>query len=99
MASAGDLKKIVKPLRHTIILSIARVYAGSSGVTLRNFTMVSQRAVRDFEADPFRLGLSTSQLEHWVQWGEWMVRQFHRSSSAVEGRNGRLYASLSNVTH
>ena len=49
-----------------------------------------QRAVRDFEADPFRLGLSTSQLEHWVQWGEWMVRQFHRSSSAVEGRNGRL---------
>jgi len=49
-----------------------------------------QRAVRHFEADPFRLGLSTSKLEHWVQWGEWMVRQFHRSSSAVEGRNGRL---------
>lgn len=49
-----------------------------------------QRAVRHFESDPFRLGLSTSQLEHWVQWGEWMVRQFHRSSSAVEGRNGRL---------
>ncbi len=49
-----------------------------------------QRAVRHFEADRFRLDLSTSQLEHWVQWGEWMVRQFHRSSSAVEGRNGRL---------
>jgi hypothetical protein len=49
-----------------------------------------QRAVHRFEADPFRLGLSTSELEHWVQWGEWMVRQFHRSSSAVEGRNGRL---------
>ena len=49
-----------------------------------------QRAVRHFEADPFQLGLSTSKLEHWVQWGEWMVRQFHRSSSAVEGRNGRL---------
>ena len=49
-----------------------------------------QRAVRHFEADPFRLGLSASQLEHWVQWGEWMVRQFHRSSSAVEGRNGRI---------
>ena len=49
-----------------------------------------QRAVCHFEADQFRLGLSTSKLEHWVQWGEWMVRQFHRSSSAVEGRNGRL---------
>ena len=49
-----------------------------------------QSAVRHFEADPFQLGLSTSKLEHWVQWGEWMVRQFHRSSSAVEGRNGRL---------
>ena len=29
-----------------------------------------QRAVRHFEADPFRLGLSTSK---WVQWGEWMA--------------------------
>ena len=25
-----------------------------------------------------------------MQRGEWMVRQFHRSSSAAEGRNGRL---------
>jgi hypothetical protein len=49
-----------------------------------------QRAIRHFEADPFRLALSISELERWVQWGEWMVRQFHRSSSAVEGRNGRL---------
>ena len=49
-----------------------------------------QCAVSRFESDPFRLSLSTSELEHWVQWGEWMVRQFHRSSSAVEGRNGRL---------
>jgi hypothetical protein len=49
-----------------------------------------QRAVRHFEADLFQLDLSTSQLEHWVQWGEWMVRQFHHSSSAVESRNGRL---------
>lgn len=49
-----------------------------------------QRAVHHFETDPLRLSLSTSELEHWVQWGEWMVRQFHRSSSAVEGRNGRL---------
>jgi len=35
------LKKIVKPLWQWIIFSIARVYAGSSGVALRNFTMVA----------------------------------------------------------
>ena len=41
MAPAGDLNKIVKPLLHKIIFSIARVYAGSSGVVLRNFTLVA----------------------------------------------------------
>jgi len=41
IAPAGDLKKIVKPLWQWIIFSIARVYAGSSGVALRNFTMVA----------------------------------------------------------
>jgi hypothetical protein len=43
MAPAGDLNKIVKPLLHKIIFSIARVYAGSSGVVLRNFTLVAGR--------------------------------------------------------
>ncbi|MBV5297719.1 MAG: hypothetical protein JZU64_06150 [Rhodoferax sp.] len=45
MAPAGDLNKIVKPLLHKIIFSIARVYAGSSGVVLRNFTMVAARTL------------------------------------------------------
>ena len=43
-----------------------------------------------FDADPFHSGLSDSDLKRWLEWGEWMVRQFHRSSSAVEGRNGCL---------
>jgi hypothetical protein len=43
MAPAGDLNKIVKPLLHKIIFSIARVYAGSSGVVLRNFTLVAKK--------------------------------------------------------
>lgn len=34
--------------------------------------------------------ISNSELEQWVEWSQWMVRQFHRSSSAVEGRNGCL---------
>lgn len=49
-----------------------------------------QRAVKDFNADPFRLGLAECDQQRWLEWAEWMVRQYHRSSSAVEGRNGRL---------
>lgn len=29
-------------------------------------------------------------MQHWLTWADNMVRQFHRSSSAVEGRNGCL---------
>ncbi len=49
-----------------------------------------QKAVQAWEADLFHVGLSDSELQRWLTWGEWMVRQFHRSSSAVEGRNGCL---------
>ncbi len=49
-----------------------------------------ERAVQAWEADPFWSGLSHSDQQRWLEWGEWMVRQFHRSSSAVEGRNGCL---------
>jgi len=49
-----------------------------------------QRAVKDFNADPFRLSLAKHDQQRWLEWAEWMVRQYHRSSSAVEGRNGRL---------
>ena len=49
-----------------------------------------QRALNDFNADPFHAGLSECDQQRWLAWAEWMVRQFHRSSSAVEGRNGRL---------
>lgn len=49
-----------------------------------------QRAVQAWEEDPFWSGLTGSERERWLTWAEWMVRQFHRSSSAVEGRNGCL---------
>ncbi len=29
-------------------------------------------------------------MQRWLMWAENMARQFHRSSSAVEGRNGCL---------
>lgn len=61
-----------------------------NSIQRKRYEKAWQRAGRELEADPFGLGLSTSELERWLEWGEWMVRQFHRSSSAVEGRNGRL---------
>ena len=39
---------------------------------------------------PFSASLSESEMQRWLTWAENMVRQFHRSSSAVEGRNGCL---------
>ena len=49
-----------------------------------------QQAVEAWEADPFWSELSQSERERWQAWAHWMVRQFHRSSSALEGRNGCL---------
>ena len=56
----------------------------------KRYRQAWQKAVQAFEADPFHSGLSDSDLQRWIEWGEWMVLQFHRSSSAVEGRNGCL---------
>ena len=47
-------------------------------------------ASHTLEAHPFSATLSDSEIQRWLSWAEWMVRQFHRSSSAVEGRNGSL---------
>jgi len=49
-----------------------------------------QRAVHAWQADTFSATLPESELERWLAWAEWMARKFHRSSSAVEGRNGYL---------
>ncbi|MDD5267800.1 MAG: DUF6399 domain-containing protein [Methylococcales bacterium] len=51
---------------------------------------VAQRAIKDFNANPFHARLAECEQQRWLAWAEWMVRQYHRSSSAVEGRNGRL---------
>jgi hypothetical protein len=49
-----------------------------------------QRAVQALQADAFTATLPENELQRWLEWAEWMARQFHRSSSAVEGRNGYL---------
>lgn len=44
----------------------------------------------EIESHPFSRQLSVSDMERWFTWAENMARQFRRSSSAVEGRNGCL---------
>jgi len=38
----------------------------------------------------FTATLADGQLQHWQEWAGCMVNQFHRASSAVEGRHGYL---------
>lgn len=49
-----------------------------------------QQAVQAFNAHPLTGTLPDSEIQRWLTWAESMARQFHRSSSAVEGRNGCL---------
>ena len=48
------------------------------------------QASHALEVHPFTATLPDSEIQRWLTWAKWMVRQFHRSSSAVEGRNGCL---------
>jgi hypothetical protein len=51
---------------------------------------MTRKANGTLQAQPFTAMLPDSEIQRWLTWAEWMVRQFHRSSSAVEGRNGCL---------
>jgi len=48
------------------------------------------QAVQNLQTNAFTAILTESELQCWLEWAEWMARRFHRSSSAVEGRNGYL---------
>jgi hypothetical protein len=49
-----------------------------------------EQAVANFDSHPFTASLSDGEIQHWLALVDSMARQFHRSSSAVEGRNGCL---------
>jgi hypothetical protein len=55
-----------------------------------------QQAAQNLQTDRFTATLPESELQRWLEWAEWMVRNFHRSSSAVEGRNGYLSQRVHN---
>lgn len=55
-----------------------------------NYRKAWTQASHTLETHPFSATLPDSEIQRWLTWAEWMVRQFHRSSSAVDGRNGCL---------
>ena len=55
-----------------------------------NYRKAWTQANYTLQAQPLTALLPDSEIQRWLTWAEWMVRQFHRSSSAVEGRNGCL---------
>jgi hypothetical protein len=54
------------------------------------YRLAWERSVQEFKAHPLSKALSDSEIQRWLTWAETMARQFQRSSSAVEGRNGCL---------
>ena len=54
------------------------------------YRLAWQQAAQNLQTDAFTATLPESELQRWLEWAEWMARNFHRSSSAVEGRNGYL---------
>lgn len=47
-------------------------------------------ALQRLQTDAFTATLPEHEMQRWLKWAEWMVRHFHRSSSAAFGRNGYL---------
>ena len=56
----------------------------------RIYRQAQQRAHRALLNHPFTAKIADGQFRHWQDWARRMVSQFHRASSAVEGRNGYL---------
>ena len=78
----------------TILLPVVywhhQMHKTQNNKTRKKYRKAWQQAIHAFNAHPFRLTLPESEIQHWLTWAESMSQQFHRSSSAVEGRNGCL---------
>jgi polyhydroxyalkanoate synthesis regulator phasin len=60
-------------------------------VELRDaYRAAAQTAIANWQAHPLTTVLPETEMKRLQSWAEWMCRQFQRSSSAVEGRNGCL---------
>jgi hypothetical protein len=60
-------------------------------VELRDaYRAAAQNTLADWQAHPLTTLLAETEIRCFHSWAEWMCRQFQRSSSAVEDRNGCL---------
>jgi len=55
-----------------------------------------QEAHAAYAAHPVTQSISQQDVDRWRSWAEWASNNFHRASSAVEGRNGTLAQSYHN---
>ena len=55
-----------------------------------------QKAQAAYADHPITRTISKKDLDRWRTWAEWASGNFHRASSAVEGRNGALSQSYHN---
>jgi len=65
-----------------------QLHKTQNGPSMENYRKAWTQANYTLQAQPFTAMLSDSEIQPWLTWAEGMVRQFHRSPSAVEGRNG-----------
>ena len=60
------------------------------------YEVAYQEALAAYAAHPVTQTMSKQDLDRWRSWAEWASNNFHRASSAVEGRNGSLAQSYHN---
>ena len=91
-----SLKPGMEKYRWAIEILLPKVYwemqvTRTDTVELRDvYRITAQNAVTVWQSHPLTKSLSEVEIQRFHLWAEWMCRQFQRSSSAVEGRNGCL---------
>jgi hypothetical protein len=62
----------------------------------KRYEAALRKAQLAYAAHPVTRTMSKQDLDRWRSWAEWTSSNFHRASSAVEGRNGCLSQSYHN---
>lgn len=89
----GEDKERAQWLTHTLLPVVYwhyKMQQTKNPKAKKTYQKAWENASDTIKADPFSYTVEQSEMQRWLTWAENMVRQFHRSSSAVEGRNGCL---------
>jgi hypothetical protein len=62
----------------------------------KTYEIAWKKAHCAYKTHPLTATIEKADLERWQCWGEWACGNFHRTSSAIEGRNGALSQSYHN---